>query len=413
MKTTGIKFAHFLPGVVAGAGAGILGTVFLFPSATDRLERSGGNGPASIETRAESQDSDSQNLESPAASIRTLAEPSTEAGLRQEHETAENDTVAALREAIKTPSTSGKLQYLTLLQQLTAEEAPRMLEVFREMSRQGYKVREYDRLFWERWAELDGPGVAKIMFERDKRFKETGLSNLAISTWAKNDPEAAADWLAQQEDIPLREGMTKGLLEGMAAADPDQAQEFLLSGNFTPDQIAYGFSQIARQKLMQDGLDSVGQWYAEFSENDANFETVTNAATQIYSRAAFSDALHWANQLEGSRDAVLRARGQLHARLADGRPDGLITFLGSEKYAHNIAGVEALTSRAIDRWLRTTPYAMGTWLQQNEDIPNYDLIVKPFAEKVAVDDPNAARAWAGTIRDPELRETVLENLSGN
>jgi len=323
------------------------------------------------------------------------------------------DTIGAIQSAVKIQSTSGKLEYLSLLQHLTPEDAPRLLGAFRKLSQQGYKVGDYDRLFWERWAEIDGEAASRTMFERDKRFNETNLSKLAISTWARNDPNAASSWLSQQEDIPLRDGMTKGLLEGMATSDPDLAENYLSSANLLPEQIAYGYSQVARQKGVQEGLDSVGAWYSSFSEDDPNFTSVTNATAGIYAQASFADALSWANTLEGSPEAASNTRQQLYARLAHNRPDGLISHLGSDTNAELLNGVAGLAERAVVRWIKRTPYAMGKWLQKNEDIRNYDLVVTPFVEQIALENLEAAQKWAGTIRAPITREEVTMRIAGN
>jgi len=323
------------------------------------------------------------------------------------------DTLVAIRDAISNQSTGGKLEYLELLQRLTPEEAPKMLALFRELSYRGYKVADYDRLFWERWAEIDGQAASAKMFSRDKRFKETNLSKLAIGTWAKNDPEAASQWLFSQDDIPLREGMTKGLLEGMAERDPASTQRFLESADLSDAQTAHGYGQIARQYQIKEGLDSVGDWYRGFSEDDPVYDIVTNATTQIYARAEFADALNWANTLEGSPEAVARTRGQLHARLAYGRPDGLLTFLGNDPTADTLTGAESLAARAVSRWIVTNPNAMGEWLQKNSAIRNYDLVAAPFVEQIAPQDLVAAQAWADTLRDANLRNTVKDRIIGN
>lgn len=391
----------FLLGVLAGAG----GSHFLTPIRTSEHPNSLTNPkgddsektPRGAITLAESSTPTAAVPHGPTSSMSGAPEALEWKGLNDS-----DDTVGAIRISVKNQSTEGKLEYLELLRQLTPDEAPQMLAMFRELSQQGYAVREYDRLFWERWAEIDGEAACDLMFERDKRFKETGLSKLAISAWARNDPDAASTWLFSQEDIPLREGMIKGLLEGMAIRDPASAQQFLTNTNLTNEQLAHGYSEIARQFHIQKGLGSVGEWYGSFSESDPAYAMVTNATAQIFSRASFADALSWAESLDGS-SAV---RQQLHARLAHNRPDGLLTYLGYTPDAGALTGVESLTRQAVSRWTQTNPNAMGKWLDSNSDIPNYDLVAVPFVEQIAREDLDAAQAWAETLHDEEIRLAV-------
>lgn len=411
MKKNGVQIAPFVSGLAMGLAFGVVISFAL----SARRELSIPNLIGTKVTATETHPPEAVTLLSTNIDLES---PDRTGGSDQVSSRSGEDsrflpTIAPLREAMMIPSMKGRLAFFARLQNLDPEEAPQMLAVFSELAQNGYKVREYEPFFWERWAELDGENVAAVIFERDKRFKETNLSKLTIATWAKNDPEAAMNWLFEQEDIPLREGMTKGLVEGMAAADPDLAMEFLRSDRLNSSQITDGFNQIARQKLIQGGIGSVGQWYSGISEDDPFFSVATNAAVQVYGKASFDDALNWANELEGSSHSVNQARNLLHARLSSGRPDGLIQFLSSAPDASEIIGVEALASRAVDRWLRTTPYAMGRWLQENQDSPNYDMIVEPYINNIAVDDLEAAKAWTETIREPKTRRQILERMRSN
>ncbi len=319
-------------------------------------------------------------------------------------------TVEAIRYTILEQSTQGKLAYLALLQKMTTEDAPALIALFNELGQRGYVVNEYDKLFWERWAEIDGEAASAAMFQRDNRFRETLLSKLAISTWAKNDPDAARAWLFAQEDIPLREGMVKGLIEGWAQRDPAAAQRFLMNTDLAPDQLQFGFNEVARQFQMRDGLGAVGKWYAGFAETDPDFGRVMSATTQIYTRAPLDVALAWADELGNQSQGAVRTRTQLHDRLAEGRPDGLLKHLAVDPGAGSILGVDRLTDRAVAKWISTNPGAMASWLKENPGIPNYDLLTAPFAMRVASQDHEAALAWAGTLRDPALRDRVVRQI---
>ncbi len=320
------------------------------------------------------------------------------------------DTIDAIRLTLENPSTAGKRDYLALLQNLTPEEAPKMIRLFRELGSLGYAVSDYDRLFWQRWAEIDGPAASALIFDRDKRFEETGLSNLAISTWAKQDPEAAKAWLLDQEDIPLRQGMMNGLIEGMAENDPAAALRFLEESNLPPNHRAKAYTQIARQFQMQFGLESVGSWYTELAPGHPHHELVAVATTQAYARAPFAEALNWANSLDGSSTADLRTRDSLHANLANSRPDGLVRYLGHTDGADQLGGVAPLTERAVARWTQANPGAMANWLKGNRNMRNYDLVAAPFVLQIASQDPEAASAWADTLRDPDLKQEITERL---
>lgn len=382
-----------------GLGLGVGGTWLVLPrqgpgDAGDRPIAQGerdATTPAPPQAVTLLERTDGGEREAAAPVVGAAPRPGAVAGVDVEADAAnagEDDRLKAFRRSLLDTSTVGRRQYLTLLQDLTTEDAPAMMALFREMAQRGHAVGDYDRLFWLRWAEVDGAAANAAMFARDKRFPETALSNLAISTWAKYEPEAASESLFAQEDIPLREGMTNGLLEGMAEYDPAFAMRFL-----------------------QQGLDAVGQWYEENAAGGRDIDPIIEATTGVYARAPFAEALGWADSLEGASEHAMRTRNQLHARLAYDRPDGLLAYLGGEPGAENLGGVIPLTERAVSRWIQTNPGAMASWLEKNREIRNYDLVAAPFAAQVARDDPAAALAWADTLRDPALRETVKERIA--
>lgn len=408
----------FVFGLALGSGIGIPVGREMIPSAEEGREGDGAGTEAAVTFSGSGGDSSGESRSSTGSGLASGkgSDPSPFAlrgdaardGIGLSDDSPE--IISRMRTAIKKNSTSGKLEYLSLLQELTPEEAPHLIALFRKLGQQGYPTPAYDRLYWERWAEIDGAAACETMFERDRRFPETHLSKLVISTWAKEDPVAARDWLARQRDIPLREGMTKGLLDGLAARDPHFAQRFIQDMELTPEQLGYGYRAIARQHSIQGGLGKLGAWYRGFSENDPAFGSATQAVTQIIARAPFADALAWADNLGGSPEVAESTRRGLHDRIANGRPDGLIDHLASDPGAGSLEGVSRLVDRAVNRWISTDPNAMGEWLTRNMDIRNYDLVVAPFAEKIASQDHESALSWANTLRDPELRDAVKERI---
>jgi hypothetical protein len=89
----------------------------------------------------------------------------------------------------------------------------------------------------------------------------------------------------------------------------------------------------------------------------------------------------------------------------------LLIYLGRDPGASALEGIESLTSRAVAKWTSLNPGAMANWLKENPEIPNYDMLTGPFAVSVAKQDYEAARAWAGSLRDPAMRDQVLKRIA--
>ncbi|MEM7383497.1 MAG: hypothetical protein AAF514_01005 [Verrucomicrobiota bacterium] len=65
-----------------------------------------------------------------------------------------------------------------------------------------------------------------------------------------------------------------------------------------------------------------------------------------------------------------------------------------------------LIDTAIGQWTKTDVDEAGRWLGQEEPSPTRDLALQSFALRIFRVDPEAARAWAARISDPEIREQV-------
>lgn len=67
----------------------------------------------------------------------------------------------------------------------------------------------------------------------------------------------------------------------------------------------------------------------------------------------------------------------------------------------------------ISGWTRADCNAAGTWLGKLPTGAARDTAVADFAHLIRVLDPRAATAWAATVADPALRQSVMEKLGSN
>ena len=64
----------------------------------------------------------------------------------------------------------------------------------------------------------------------------------------------------------------------------------------------------------------------------------------------------------------------------------------------------------MGQWAQVDAQAAGGWLQQNTSHPFYERLALGYIRTVAGVDRDAARAWADTIRDEELRGKAMAAL---
>lgn len=104
----------------------------------------------------------------------------------------------------------------------------------------------------------------------------------------------------------------------------------------------------------------------------------------------------------GCRGTV-RSNRNITARLVRERPDDLIRTLASDDTATGFDRPDVI-SKAANSWIGADPNAMGEWLKENAQVPYYDGVAIPFVKHIRAVDPEAASAWAATIKNPGLRQ---------
>ncbi len=318
--------------------------------------------------------------------------------------------IAVLMATIEERNLEGRLDYYALLKDMTPEAAPEILKALKALGTKGHIITNEKRVFWERWGEIDGEAACETIFERDKRLAQTPFSMLTINAWARVDPLAASKWILSKEDVPLRDSMYKGFLNGLEEHDPEEAEQFIAAADLKGGVKAHGYWRVARQIRVDDGYEAVGEWYKKFTPDHPQYKSLTETVTDVWTHASVADSLAWGNTVEIDPKFAESARKRLHNRIAQTKPDQVVEHLALEADVESLVGAGYLVDRAVQRWIQTNPNAMGEWLAKNMDARNYDFVAEPFARHIVNEDPEAAAKWAATIRDPVTREKLNEMM---
>jgi hypothetical protein len=219
------------------------------------------------------------------------------------------------------------------------------------------------------------------------------------------DPQAAREWLMKQDDIPLRDGMMRGLLDGFATVDPSGAQRYISEEITDASLKTHGLWRIARSHLADGGLPAVQAFFSNFDKNDPQYEPLRVTTGDMFIDAGATDAMKWLGSLD---QAGRRAMSEyVTSRLVHDKPDNLVRELAANDTPAEVDR-SRLIARAVQEWVGSNPNAMGEWLRSNSSAPHYDEIVVPYVNQISNVDPEAASAWAATIKDPVLRAKAQE-----
>lgn len=190
-------------------------------------------------------------------------------------------------------------QMLSFIDQIDDEEMAGVIAGFQEAGWVDFNRSEYSMLI-STWMDRD-PFVAIAFL--DENEADGWTRKLAISSWASDNPEAAANAIAGLEDEGKVNDWVVGLIEGMARNDPEGALRTLkdLPGGDTKWQ---AIREILPEVVLR-GAEFAGEWIEQIDEPKLQRDTAKRLAYSLAQRDPES-AGEWISNItsvETRRDA--------------------------------------------------------------------------------------------------------------
>ena len=230
----------------------------------------------------------------------------------------------------------------------------------------------------------------------------------ALARVVETDPAHADSWMRADPARMTNPDLLKLWLGGLATRDPTSALASLKDvAALDPRAALEGIPAVAshlrtneerlqllthcaaeadatrRTALVQAVFGKVGT-FAESRELFSGLELPGTAKDQIAAEIASRNI---------ADDPAKRGDWLLEQTTDEGRPKALRQF--------------------VSAWTRADYNAAGTWLGKFTVGPARDTAVADFAGLIRDLDPEAALAWASTVSDPALRQSVLVRIGGS
>jgi hypothetical protein len=139
--------------------------------------------------------------------------------------------------------------------------------------------------------------VDSILFARqmDASPQQTMLLQLATTAWARQNPDAASQWLAQIEDPDLREQLMGSFAAGYADSDPVQALQFSHQSLPPGPASDQSTADIAWRWALQDPA-SAGNYLTQLPEGAARQQALANVVN-VWANHDPTAAMNWIENL--------------------------------------------------------------------------------------------------------------------
>ncbi|NCF95050.1 MAG: hypothetical protein GWQ05_29435 [Verrucomicrobiaceae bacterium] len=367
-------------------------------------------------------DERSQSSASSTLLVRSSANSETEIELSSEAShgtTLTEQDIRALGEKLRqSPNPIDKrLAFSKLLEGLTKENA---LLVREQIARLDHRSAEF-REFHYAWGALAGAEAAMFGAET----KEDDMSP-ALAGWANANPSEALAWfenldlendaafqslLEERKLKPevLRNHLMRGLVQGLASADPDKAIAYVIGQTEAGNKAAYGMiDTVAESVLRTDKPAQAAQWTDSLPEGH-----VRNMAMRRVAERYVDDdpqaAAEWAAQyadLPGNAGVI----AEVGENWASRDPKSALEWLTSLPEGR---GQQVGMHQAVREWTDEDPAAASEYLTSMPTSAARDAAIMGFTNRLAYEDPESAIAWAETVSTNEGRMAALATIGRN
>ncbi len=238
----------------------------------------------------------------------------------------------------------------------------------------------------------------------------------AVAGWAAKDPDGCRAWLEGLPEGNFRRGLMLGWFEGVAGTDPQRA--VAAAERLDPERDRPTLAALAG-KLTTGDPSRLRPWLDELAGQTGRGRA--NAQALFSQMLGEQMKLGWAGEsmdgltacydrYHGSAAVEPGAMGRVAQTLLQTQPATEVL----EWIAGHASGpaVNEAAALAVSRWTtEASADDVARWLLAHRDNPAYDGAVSGFASRTRAFDPEAAEAWARTIKGEPERTTVLRYLA--
>ena len=227
------------------------------------------------------------------------------------------------------------------------------------------------------WAIEDPVAAAQWVQQLPENLEgRSEMMSDVAGSWARKDPLAALQWVQQlPENLEGRSGLMEGLARGWAAQDPLAVLQWVQQLPVSPKQRSQIMSGVASSWAIEDPL-AAAQWVQQLPEN------LENRSEMMY-----DVAFHWVDK------------------------DPVAAMQWVQQLPENLKGRSNMIFNLAWNWAYRDPMAASQWVQQLPESlkKRRTEMMRHIAGNWAEKDPVAAMQWAQQL--PENLEGRSEVMS--
>lgn len=313
------------------------------------------------------------------------ARPASAAGTRAPR-TPESMAEAAYRACVLTNQAKREEALLALMDELTPENAPQFLEELMRGNRTPDKPgQSVWNAFWKKWGSVDGKACLDELISRGQKNRIGSDAVLAMQGWASTQPQAAAEWLKnEQPDAPIWNAAWAAF-HISTQSDPLAATPGILQQADTPAKLDAVCQQLADAAQLKQGAEGLVQWFAAVP--DAFRKDAVNHFMYRLISSEPQAAVNFMTQNAQAPWRDDRHAGKLIDEIAKQDPVGTAAWAARLYPSPADTPLERTpVFLATQRWAEADPATAKAWLDANAQTPWAEAARAGFTKGAPADD---------------------------
>jgi len=292
-------------------------------------------------------------------------------------------------------------------------------------------------------ASQDLQAMLAVLPQLSDAARDGVKADIALS-WAENDPDAAADWVARLDEGAAKSRAYRALAAALIKTDPARAAElFAMGGDYEGSQhlSRQGYSgedfvsiQIAGRISGDDPLGAF-EWSVEAGEDpgaampkfvphsaSGMIDYLADLPAELFANddgaAVLSAPRHWRPtdvEVGLARLGEItdpQAREIAHAWLLDqqAKTDPAAALASAASEIHSPGNRSPIIKSALYTWATSDPTAASTWLTQQEPGSERDAGIEGLINASRHANPDTAIQWANEIDKAEARVSSVARI---
>ena len=280
---------------------------------------------------------------------------------------------------------------LSLIDSLSPDEFESTVADFRALGMTSERMSEYSMLLhaWGKVNPLKAISYVQTNSKSDYAVKEV------LASWAMNDATSALTWARENHEGDDANPYLTGIIRGLAGSNPTLATQVLQELPYSEER-GEALRSLAPH-IASLGLDGAQQWLSGIKDPKLVSGASAYLASQ-FSKQNPTTAADWVNRIEDD-DARTRALTEVVDNWTDQDPSAAKSWIATLPYDDQLkAGPEFVNSYA-----RQDANAAADWLDQNSSAPNYQELLRKFADGARRSDPLLALNYGNELEDENSR----------